>query len=102
MLSFMDLGRRRSLKLYERSRDETLETRYDVQLYLDPGFVFCLGCDRRVVCLCTGVHDVAISIVVDNGWDLAVPCNVLLTGESALGDGRYAGEKRARTYRVTP
>ena len=87
MLSFMALGRRRSLNLGARSRDALQKTRCDVQFCLDPTFVFCLGGDRRVICLCAGVHDLSISVVVDDGWDLAVACNVFLARKSALGDG---------------
>ena len=59
----------------------------DVQFSLDPALVFCLGDDGRVICLCTGTHDISVSVIVENGWDLAVASDVLLAGEAALGDG---------------
>lgn len=62
--------------------------RCDIQLCLDPAIVFCLGGDRRVVCLCTSTHDVPSAVIIEDGWDLAIPCNVLLARKSALGDGQ--------------
>lgn len=64
------------------------DLRCDIQFCFDPAIVFCLGDNRRVVCLCTSTHDVSLPVVIEYGWDLAIPHNVLLARKSALGDGQ--------------
>jgi len=98
MSSFIDFGRRRSLKLSVHSGEQVIGYRdgsRGVQLDLCP-FLFLgqvgdglfLGCvdDGLFLRLCTKLDRIAVSIIQDCGGDLTTSRLVLLSGKPAVRD----------------